>query len=101
MGSMDVGWSDLGSWQALLDALGAPGVDGRVIQPGDVASLGPHDLLVDRDGWPAAGALHRTAGPATMGPFDRPTALLRGGARYERVVTDLLARAGNQGGSPA
>ena len=36
-----------------------------------------------------------------MGPFDRPTALLRDAASYERVVTDLLARAQSQGGPPA
>ena len=41
MGSMDVGWSDLGSWRALLDALGAPGVDGRVVKPGEVVTLEP------------------------------------------------------------
>ena len=41
MGSMDVGWSDLGSWHALLDALGAPGVDGRVVKPGEVVTLEP------------------------------------------------------------
>jgi len=101
MGSMDVGWSDLGSWHALLDALGAPGVDGRVVKPGEIVNVGPTDLLVDRHGWPGAGTFHLAAGPATMGPFDRPTALLRDAARHERVVTDLLARAQSQGGTPA
>jgi mannose-1-phosphate guanylyltransferase len=101
MGSMDVGWSDLGSWHALLDALGAPGVEGRVVKPGEIVNLDPTDLLVDRQGWPEAGAFHLAAGPVTMGPFDRPTALLRDAARHERVVTDLLARAQSQGGPPA
>jgi mannose-1-phosphate guanylyltransferase len=101
MGSMDVGWSDLGSWHALLDALGAPGVEGRVVKPGGIVDLDPTDLLVERDGWPEAGPFHLQAGPATMGPFDRPTALLRDAARHERVVTDLLARAQSQGGPPA
>lgn len=101
MGSMDVGWSDLGSWRALLSALGAPGVDGGVVKPGELVELGPDDLLVDRDGWPAAGTFHLSAGPATMGPFDRPTALLRDAARHERVVSDLLTRAQSQGGLPA
>ena len=101
MGSMDVGWSDLGSWHALLDALGAPGVEGRVVKPGEIVNLDPTDLLVDRQGWPEAGTFHLAAGPVTMGPFDRPTALLRDAARHERVVTDLLARAQSQGGPPA
>jgi mannose-1-phosphate guanylyltransferase len=101
MGSMDVGWSDLGSWHALLAALSAPGVEGRVVKPGEIVNLDPTDLLVDRDGWPEAGTFHLRAGPATMGPFDRPTALLRDAARHERVVTDLLARAQSQGGPPA
>jgi mannose-1-phosphate guanylyltransferase len=101
MGSMDVGWSDLGSWHALLEALDAPGVDGRVVKPGETVELGPADLLVDRESWPEAGRFHLQAGPATMGPFDRPTALLRDAARYERVVTDLLVRAQSQGGTPA
>ncbi|HXR26272.1 MAG TPA: sugar phosphate nucleotidyltransferase [Candidatus Baltobacteraceae bacterium] len=101
MGSMDVGWSDLGSWHALLGALGAPDIDGRVVKPGEVVELGGGDLLVEREGWPADGAFHLAVGPATMGPFDRPTALLRDAARHERVVTDLLARARSQGGPPA
>lgn len=101
MGSMDVGWSDLGSWRALLSALGATGVDGGVVKPGELVELGPDDLLVDREGWPAAGAFRLHRGPATMGPLDRPTAMLRDAARHERVVTDLLARAQSQGGLPA
>ena len=34
MASMDVGWSDLGSWTALLAALGARGT-GAVVQAGE------------------------------------------------------------------
>jgi len=101
MGALKVPWSDLGSWHALLDALGAPGVEGRVVKPGEVVKLERDDLLVDREVWPASGTFHLQAGPATMGPFDRPTALLRDAARYERVVTDLLVRAQSQGGTPA
>jgi mannose-1-phosphate guanylyltransferase len=49
MASMDVGWSDLGSWTALLEALagndrGAP--TGRVVQSGDSFDVGPDDLVV-------------------------------------------------------
>ena len=53
MGSMDVGWSDLGSWTALLAALaadngGAPlgGATGRVVQAGETLEPTPDDLLV-------------------------------------------------------
>jgi DNA-binding transcriptional LysR family regulator len=49
MGSMSVGWSDIGSWTALLDGLAAgksSGATGRVIQPGDAISAGPDDLVV-------------------------------------------------------
>jgi hypothetical protein len=53
MGSMDVGWSDLGSWTALLGALAADGqgATGRVLQTGDAYEGGPDDLVVvTRDG---------------------------------------------------
>ena len=49
MGGMEVGWSDLGSWTALLAALGgdrAQGVTGRVVQTGEAIEAGPDDLVV-------------------------------------------------------
>jgi mannose-1-phosphate guanylyltransferase len=52
MGAMNVGWSDLGSWTALLDALAGGGTGsrggatGRVLQPGDAVAAGPHDLVI-------------------------------------------------------
>jgi hypothetical protein len=49
MGAMDVGWSDLGSWTALLAAIAdgdAPGASGRVLQTGEVVHPGPDDLVV-------------------------------------------------------
>jgi mannose-1-phosphate guanylyltransferase len=49
MGSMDVGWSDLGSWTALLDGLAggaSGGATGRVVQPGEAIAAGPDDLVV-------------------------------------------------------
>lgn len=50
MGAMDVGWSDLGGWPALLHALGGPAV-GRVVQPGEPLDSARDDLvLVRRDG---------------------------------------------------
>lgn len=52
MASMDVGWSDLGSWSALLAGLGAQsggnarGATGRVVQAGETIDVGPDDLVV-------------------------------------------------------
>ena len=49
MGAMDVGWSDVGSWSALLTALaGAPAADrtGRVVAPGEAVETGRDDLLI-------------------------------------------------------
>jgi len=63
MGSLDVGWSDLGSWTALLAALGngnATGASGRVVQRGETIDLGPDDLVVR----PVDGKLVVDTGPA-------------------------------------
>lgn len=49
MGAMDVGWSDLGSWTALLRAIAgdrARGATGRVVQSGETIDAGPDDLVV-------------------------------------------------------
>ena len=49
MAAMDVGWSDLGSWSALLKALAAGNerrASGRVVQAGETIEVGPDDLLI-------------------------------------------------------
>jgi len=55
MAGLDVGWSDLGSWSALLAALGAgrssngsggPTPAGRVVQSGETIEVGPGDLVI-------------------------------------------------------
>jgi len=52
MGAMDVGWSDLGSWTALLSALATTasreprGATGRVVQSGERVDTGPDDLMI-------------------------------------------------------
>ena len=49
MASMEAGWSDLGSWTALLAAIGGPGngaASGRVVQWGETIDVGPGDLIV-------------------------------------------------------
>jgi mannose-1-phosphate guanylyltransferase len=88
MAALDVGWSDLGGWGALLEALGRPGVDGRVVQPGQAVDGHEGDLVVLREGERLA---VRTAAPGTM-THDRPVALLRGAADAEPVVQLLLDR---------
>jgi mannose-1-phosphate guanylyltransferase len=66
MGAMDVGWSDLGSWTALLAAIAGDrtdGATGRVVQTGDTVDVGPDDLVVRS----AGGHLVVEAGPAIAG----------------------------------
>jgi mannose-1-phosphate guanylyltransferase len=63
MGAMDVGWSDLGSWTALLAALAGErtdGATGRVVQTGETIEVGEDDLVVR----PAGGHLVVESGPA-------------------------------------
>ncbi len=66
MGAMDVGWSDLGSWTALLAAM-APervgGATGRVVQTGETIELGPDDLVIRA----VDGRLVVETGPAVVG----------------------------------
>jgi mannose-1-phosphate guanylyltransferase len=47
MASMDVGWSDIGSWSALLAAIGARGT-GSVVQPGEAVEVEAEDLVIRR-----------------------------------------------------
>jgi mannose-1-phosphate guanylyltransferase len=66
MGSLDVGWSDLGSWTALLAAIAGGdggGATGRVAQTGERIDLGPDDLVIR----PVDGHLVVESGPAVAG----------------------------------
>lgn len=94
MGAMDVGWSDLGSWTALLAAIGAHG-DGAVVQPGETASVDADDLVVRRvDG--RLGVIR----PPQRGSITaaQPIALLRGSAPDIDVVESLIDRCMEAGG---
>jgi mannose-1-phosphate guanylyltransferase len=85
MGAMDAGWSDLGSWSALLAALGSTAT-GRVVKPGESASAGRDDLIVRR----RDGGLTVDEGPLDgILDADGPSALLSG-ARADRQVIDAL-----------
>ncbi len=86
MASMDVGWSDIGGWTALLVAIGARG-EGRVVPPGDVAEVGTGDLAVLSNG----SRLAIVAGPGTI-RSDGPAALLTGAAVDRHLIEELLAR---------
>src|SRR3990172_4281565 len=88
MGAMDVGWSDLGSWTALLADLGAGDVVGRVVQAGESAQVGPADLAVVRPD----GRLAIVAGPGTIADEPGPCALLEGAAPRRAVIDALVAR---------
>jgi mannose-1-phosphate guanylyltransferase len=97
MGTMDVGWSDLGSWTALLGAIAgdrANGATGRVVQSGETFDVGPDDLVVR----PAGGRLVVEAGPAVAGASggtivaDGVWAHLAGARHLDGDVRDLLDR---------
>ncbi|MFI5254431.1 MAG: sugar phosphate nucleotidyltransferase, partial [Candidatus Limnocylindrales bacterium] len=88
MVGMPVPWSDLGSWAALLDALGAPGIEGTVVEAGGRAQAGPRDLVVRR----LAGRLVLGSGPGTIDGEAGPSALLVGAAGRRDVVEALLDR---------
>jgi mannose-1-phosphate guanylyltransferase len=94
MGAMDVGWSDLGSWTALLAALGARG-RGAVIQPGETVEVERDDLVVRR----VDGRLGVIA-PPERGSITaaQPIALLRESAPDIDVVESLIARCAQVGG---
>jgi mannose-1-phosphate guanylyltransferase len=88
MGSMDVGWSDLGSWSALLGALDARGT-GAVVQPGERVEVGEDDLVVRR----IDGRLGVIA-PPERGSMTaaQPIAVLRGSGPDRAIVEGLLER---------
>jgi mannose-1-phosphate guanylyltransferase len=97
MGSMDVGWSDLGSWTALLAALagGDPrGATGRVVQTGETIEVGADDLLIR----PADGTLAVGTGPEGTIVADSVWAHLSGARHLRAEVQALLDRVANQEG---
>jgi mannose-1-phosphate guanylyltransferase len=88
MAGMPVGWTDIGTWPALLEVLGAAGVSGGVIEAGEATEAGPDDLVVERT----------PAGPIVSEPGEGPIlssvpiALLRGARDARPIVAALLAR---------
>jgi mannose-1-phosphate guanylyltransferase len=95
MGSMDVGWSDLGSWSALLKALAGGdggGATGRVVQAGESIEIEPDDLLVR----PVDGHLAVEAPAGGTIVADSVWAHLAGARHLEAHVRALLDRVASQ-----
>lgn len=88
MAAMDVGWTDVGTWPALLEVLGAPGIDGGVVEGGAEAVAAPGDLVVERVG---GRPVVNDAVPGPLRP-EAPVALLRQAAAARTVVESLLER---------
>jgi hypothetical protein len=98
MGSMDVGWSDLGSWSALLASLAAisgatiGAASGRVVQSGETIEVGPDDLVVR----PIDGRLAADAPAGGTIVADAVWAHLAGARHLEAEVRLLLERVAHQ-----
>lgn len=91
MVALDVGWTDIGGWHALLAALpgsGDSGSGGRVVTPGESIALQPDDLLVHAVG----GTLVVSSGPSDGLVLDAHGALLVGGRERRGDIEALLAR---------
>ncbi|HXG25623.1 MAG TPA: sugar phosphate nucleotidyltransferase [Candidatus Binatia bacterium] len=86
MGSMSVGWSDLGNWTQLIAALGGSG-SGRVVPPNEPARAGVADLVIER----RDGRLAVARGPRDI-LAPGPVALLEGAASDPEPVEQLIAR---------
>ena len=88
MAAMNVGWTDIGTWPALLDVLGAAGLGGGVVEAGQPVVVESGDLVVERTG---TSLVARDADPGTI-IADGPVALLRGARDARALVVALLDR---------
>jgi mannose-1-phosphate guanylyltransferase len=88
MASMDVGWSDLGSWSALLAGLNARG-SGAVVQAGESIDVEHDDLIVRRIGDRLGVIAPPERGRMTAA---QPIAILRGTGPDRSIVERLLER---------
>jgi mannose-1-phosphate guanylyltransferase len=95
MAAMDVGWSDLGTWGALLNAL-IGGYEGqaRVVAPGEQVEPVADDLLVLRQD----GRLVLHAGGTGTMQSEQPMGLLPGANGHRAVIEALLNRVNGQEG---
>jgi mannose-1-phosphate guanylyltransferase len=88
MAAMPVRWTDIGTWPALLEVLGASGVTGGVVEGGQTAAAGIDDLVIERT---PAGPVVREPGEGPVTPA-APIALLRGAREARPLVAALLDR---------
>jgi hypothetical protein len=88
MASMDVGWSDLGSWTSLLAAIGARG-SGSVVQAGETVPVEADDLVVRRVGGHLGVIAPPERGSITA---TQPLAVLRGSGPDLAIVEALIER---------
>lgn len=93
MGSMSVGWSDLGTWASLVDAI-AGGYDAaaRVVPPGEELALADDDLLVRREN----GRVVLDTGPAGTIRSEQPMGYLPAAAGHADAIAALLERVQRQ-----
>lgn len=101
MAGMDVGWSDLGSWTALLAALAGSrgdGATGRVVQSGETVHLGADDLVVRPAGNRLVVETGSALAPAADGTIvsDGVWAHLAGAGHLAGEVRALLERVDGQ-----
>jgi mannose-1-phosphate guanylyltransferase len=91
MAGMDVGWSDVGTWGALIDALaGEYRGAARVVQPGEEVQCERDDLVVSRDD---AGRLALVRDRSDAIVAARPIAFLPSARPHAAVIQALLDRA--------
>jgi mannose-1-phosphate guanylyltransferase len=95
MGRLEAGWSDLGTWTALLAALGAPGT-GEVVEAGGEIAAGPEDLVVEAVG----GRCRARTGSGGSMVAEAPVAVLRGSRAGWEIVEALLDRCAGKEASP-
>ena len=88
MASMDVGWSDIGSWSALLGAIGVAGT-GDLVQAGETVQTKSGDLVVRRrDGRLGLVPVHESGSMTAL----QTIAVLRGAAADAARVEEMLRR---------
>jgi mannose-1-phosphate guanylyltransferase len=98
MTAMDVGWSDVGTWTSLLEALvGGYYAPARVVPAGEAAALAGEDLAVVRA---PNDVLRIEGGPAAL-TSETPLALLPDARQHRAALDDLVARVNDATVAPA
>ena len=100
MAAMDVGWSDIGSWTALVDAItGESGsiAGARVVEAGASADTTEEDVVVE----PIEGRLTCRVAAAGTIEAERPLAVLAGARSRLPEIRSLLDRVARAEGSGA